>query len=209
MFLLKIGKASSQPYAPSRQYLSKLSKHENRPDYFILDDDKYKINVQHPEWLAMIKKRAEDNPEMLLNKNIPKSIQHPKTTTQEIPKTEEEGEQHIQELIEKSQIANLEEQILKNENIRFKNEQEKIKLKKSAGDIAEIPFIEFMYFGYMEKINIELLALNKKIRPIIENLVKDGDYTGVSKRYQRELESILRNVKASQKSDLEKWENEK
>lgn len=209
MVLLTIGKAATQPYSPSRQYLSKLSKHDTRPDYFIFDDNKYKINVQHPEWLALIKKRAEDNPELLLNKNIPKSIQHPKTTPQETPPENKPDKKNIDDLVSQSQIANLEEQILKNENIRFKNEQEKIKLKKSCNDIMETRLADFLYFGYIEKMNIELLSLNKKIGSIIDNLVNDGDSDGVKKRYQREFESMIKNIIALQKSDLQKWENEK
>ena len=213
IILSTISKASQQLYAPSRQYLNKLSKRDDRPDFFTLKNDKYYVDTTHPEWIALLKKRAEKDPEKLLNKNIPFSIQNVEhkepEPQQELLTKHGTAQKDIEELVKESQIANLEEQILKNKKVRLQNEQEEIKLRKSCKDIAEIRLVEFLYLGYMEKMNIELLALNKKIGPIIDNLIKEKDSEGVKKRYQREFESMLRNIKAAQKADLEKWENEK
>ena len=112
-------------------------------------------------------------------------------------------------LIARSKIALLEEQILKNDGVRYLNEQKKIKLKREAGELIDFKLAEFLYLGYMEKTNIELLGLCKKIEPMIDNLVKKGDTKGVIDLFNRNFENILTEVKKAQADDLEAWQEER
>ncbi len=222
MFLITQGKASTLPYSPSRPYLCNLAKTIPRPRFFVDDAGRVKINVEHPEWIAILKKRGAKNPEKILR------VPGKKTLSGEIKKAQEQigknksgkngkgkipklgaEEKELAELIKQSNRANLEEQILKNDIARYKIEQEKIKLKKEAGDVIEFDLASFLFFGYMEKVNIDLLGLCKKIEPIIDNLVKEKDTRGILKRLNREFEIILKEVIKAQAEDVEQWEKER
>jgi hypothetical protein len=115
------------------------------------------------------------------------------------------SEKDLDELVKASQIANLEEQVLKNDGIRYTNETKKIELEKKAKNIIDLSLAEFLYFGYMEKIGIEILMMTKKLRDKIEVKVQDNDAAGILKLIDREHETILREVKKAQVDDLEKW----
>lgn len=120
-----------------------------------------------------------------------------------LPETEDEKD--LARLIQKSTRAKLEEQILKNEQIRYKNEQEKIKLLKGAGELIEYSLADFLFIGYMEKASSDLLGMMKRLEPIIINLVKEGDCKGIIKRVNKDIKAILIEVKKSQAEDVRKW----
>lgn len=231
MLLVTQSKASEMPYAPSRQYLGKLAKEENRPAFFVEDGEKILVNVQHPEWEALLERRRQDNPGRILKtkgassgpggrkkgeakkpKGQPKG-KKPAVKPSSIPAAKENplgltGDE-LHDLIRRSQIAGLEEQIIKNEIARAKAELEKMKLKREAGELIEFKLAEFLFLGYLEKLNVELLSLTKKLEPIIDNLVKERDTRGVLKRFSREFENIINEVKKAQEKDLQEWDEER
>jgi len=119
------------------------------------------------------------------------------------------SEKDMAALIEESQRANLEEQILKNEKIRYQNEQERLKLMKNAGELIEFSLAEFLFTGYIEKLNTDILGMMKRLEPILTNLIKESDTKGVIKRVNKEIRSILIDVKKSQSDDVRKWKRER
>ena len=299
MILVTQSKASTYPYAPTRQALSKKSKEKPRPGYFRQDRGHLRIDIEHPEWVAMLKRREKEDPERILKvpkkirdmagegrvgakgkpkkrsvkggkkkseetgrgksasgktveKKIPgsvggnrKKIEKKKPTVKKSNSTskkerggneagskqpttkkktnnynngldEEEGyaadhgeDPELKSLAKAAYRADLEEQVLKNELHRFKIEQEKLKLKKEAGQLIEMSLANFIFLGYMEKMNIELLGLCKKIEPIIINMAKEKDGKGILKRFNREFQNIIVGVKKSQSDDLEEWREER
>jgi len=72
--------------------------------------------------------------------------------------------------------------------------------------IAEFEFMNFLYFGYMEKVNTDCLGMMKRLEPILINLVKEGDCRGIIKRVNKELKSIFIEIKKSQSVDIKNWE---
>ena len=293
MILVTQSKASTYPYAPTRQALSKKSKEKPRPGYFRQDRGHLRIDIEHPEWVAMLKRREKEDPERILkvpkkirdmaksgdgvkgakgkqkkavvkkrsvkgeekketgngnkgkqtsgksvgknviqNKSKDKRYKNEKNnqeTNQKVRKVkpkkktnnynnglDEEGDYvsdhgedpELKSLAKAAYRADLEEQVLKNELHRFKIEQEKVKLKKETGQLIELNLANFIFLGYMEKMNIELLGLCKKIEPIIINMVKEGDGKAVLKRFNREFQNIIVGVKKSQSDDLEEWREE-
>ena len=291
MILVTQSKASTYPYAPTRQALSKKSKEKPRPGYFRQDRGHLRIDIEHLEWVAMLKRREKEDPERILkvpkkirdmagegragakgkqkkavvkkrsvkgeekketgngnkgkqtsgksvgknviqNKSKDKRYKNEKNnqeTNQKVRKVkpkkktnnynnglDEEGDYvsdhgedpELKSLAKAAYRADLEEQVLKNELHRFKIEQEKVKLKKETGQLIELNLANFIFLGYMEKMNIELLGLCKKIFPIIDNMVKENDTKRIMKRFNREFQNIIVGVKKSQSDDLEEWREE-
>ena len=119
----------------------------------------------------------------------------------------EDGEE-LADLRRESNKAKLLEPILKNEKLSYINEQQKLSLLKESGKVMETSFGEFLYFGYMEKLNIDILMMLKKLKPKIDNLVKERDTDGVIKVLKKEYKSILDTVKKSQEKDVKAWKKE-
>jgi hypothetical protein len=124
--------------------------------------------------------------------------------TFEKPKTKDQIE--FDKLYHKAARAKLVGEIQKTEIQKFKLEQEKMELKKKAGQIAEFSFMDFLYFGYMEKINLDLLGMMKRLEPLLINRVKEQDHKGIIKLVDKEINSILVEIKKSQAKDLKNWE---
>lgn len=89
---------------------------------------------------------------------------------------------------------------------KYKIEQEKMKMMKAAGDIQERSFAEFLYYGYMEKCNLDFLSMMKKLKPKLDALVKEKDTAGVIKLINKEIKNTLTTIKKNQKKDVKEWE---
>jgi len=223
--------ASKLPFAPSKQALNVKSKKLPPPGFFVEIDGKMKIDINHPEWEMLI----ESNKIKLLGgvesiqtemiKPEPKkrgrpkgkktSLPAPLETTPLIPPTDPEeplaspdteDEKKYKKLVKKAAEAKLQGEINKTTISDLKIEQEKMELKKKAGQIAEFEFMNFLYFGYMEKVNTDCLGMMKRLEPILINLVKEGDCRGIIKRVNKELKSIFIEIKKSQSVDIKNWE---
>lgn len=148
-------------------------------------------------------------------------------------------EMEIEQLAERAQRAKLEEPILKNEGYRLKHEQDRIKLQKEAGNLIEWELAQFLFTGYLERINTETLMFPKKFEnkieqmihdllirsPIISTITDESTKTAVieilnqidKKSLARELvklnirehEEIIRTVKAAQQDDIANWNEER
>lgn len=244
--LITQNEASRYPYAPTRQYLNKLSKDTPLPAFMQIDPDddgKIKIDPQHPAWVELLKERearmrAEAKGEKKKRGVQPGTIkpmkkvkpvkvakagtrkeQTQKATAADkpgtlpaapsnAPPTNPPTNPDIDDLINQATIAKWEEQILKNEGQRYKNEQQKMRLKIAAGELIEFKLAEFLFFGYMEKLNIELLGLCKKIEPMVDNLVKEGKTKDILKLFNRHFGNILGEVKKAQGDDVKEWQEE-
>ena len=84
-------------------------------------------------------------------------------------------------------------------------EKEQIQLDKEAGNLMETEMGEFLFFGYVDKLNVDITSLPKKLKPRIDLLVKDGDTGGVIREIKKELKTILESVKKAQSADMRKW----
>lgn len=59
MILKTQGAASHLENAPSKPYLCRISKTAKRPGYFIPRDGKLMVDIEHPEWVEMVNRRAD------------------------------------------------------------------------------------------------------------------------------------------------------
>ncbi len=80
--------------------------------------------------------------------------------------------------------------------------------KKQRSEVVEWNIADFLFFGYLEKINLDLLRMPKKIEPIVENLVKEGKTREIIRRFEREITTIIREVKKNQVETVQKWREE-
>lgn len=231
MKLITQKEASLLDYAPSLPGINKKLKAKKVPKFFVENDGKMMVNIQHPEWVALINRRMKQeqkgnhpgsSPEVILKR----AEKEKNPDADNGGKIRGKGKKSkldtyidsidfdnvkttdMEELVNASQVANLREQILKNEKLSHEISIKQIELNKKSKNIIDISLAEFLYFGYMEKIGIELLMMTKKLRDKIEAKVQDNDSPGILKLIDREIETILREVKKAQKDDLEKWRKE-
>lgn len=143
------------------------------------------------------------------------------------------------ELIVKAKNAKYQSMINAAELSRFKIEMQKIELEKIAGNLIELQFAEFAFFGYLERLNQEMLLLPKKFMALVEHLLTDHivnspeiqkiesselresvntilasfDRKAIAAELIKlnicEYEEIIRTVKKSQLEDIENWNRER
>lgn len=114
-------------------------------------------------------------------------------------------DKELEELGKKASRAALEEQIYKTELVKFKTEKEKMAIEKEAGILIEFDLANFLFFSYMEKMNLQMLGLMKRNQARLENLIKERDPKGVEKLVNREIKNILIDIKKQQQKDLDEW----
>lgn len=121
---------------------------------------------------------------------------------------EDQPEPHAPEksaLFKRAADAQLMEQIHKADLAGYKVEKEKVALETLAGHLIETDFAEFLFLSYLEKANVDLLGMMKRLEPIIVNLVKEGDHKKLMRRIDKEIQSILIDIKKNQKKDALSW----
>ena len=121
---------------------------------------------------------------------------------------EEKIQEEYDSLDNKARKAILIKQIKEAELIAYKTEMASMELKKAAGLLIEKNLAEFLYFGYLEKINFEIIGLTKRNETRIENLYNEKDFKGLIKMMDRELKNILINVKKNSLESVEEWRKE-
>ena len=222
--------ASKLEYAPTCAGINKKLKQKVVPGFFVEHENKMLVDTDHMEWKNLIRKRRNSS---LKGNNsgertdihkprIPKPIKPVKLTKPEKPakpikptdpidiktiynKSEKKG---IDDLLKESDRANIMEPILKSKKLQNEIEKQDLELKKTAGEVIEYQLGEFLFFGFIEKGFTDLLSISKKIRPIIENLCKENKPKDILKRYDREISSVLEEIKSQQKKDVKKWKEE-
>ena len=123
----------------------------------------------------------------------------------EIPEGMELKSSKIDNLIEEAQRAVLIKQIKEAALITFKTDKEEIELKKSAGELIEYSLADFLFFGYLEKVNTELIQITKRNAARLGNMIKDKDEAGVYKLINSEIKAVIKEVKRSQAEAIESW----
>ncbi len=192
---------AAETFSISRAALCKKAKYNPAPGYFIQSGKHLMVETDHPEWIALMEKR---NKKGVFSSGTPKKPAKPagKAVKKKIDKkTARAMADNAAEVKEQNRI--------KMESMSLDVEMKKIEKQKKVGTIIDFDLANFLFFGYMERLNVELLNLSNKIAPMIENLVKEGDFAGVLSRFHKEHQKILKAVKKSQAKDLKDWENTK
>lgn len=169
---------------------SKIRKNP-RPAWVVYDNKSrsFRVDAAHPDFIAYCQGEAQ----------------------------QADASDSVKSLAAASAQAQLEIHIQKVELNKYKIEQEKLALKKEAANLIEWDLCEFLFTGYMERINRELLAFPKRISKNVELAIQDAAQTGqtpeavaaiVAKLITRETETIIREVKAAQKAEVEAWKSE-
>ena len=104
--------------------------------------------------------------------------------------------------------AMLREKISKAELAAYKVEQQKLDLDVKAGNIAEVPYMEFVYISHIEKMYVDLLRMVDKIKPKLTPFIQDQDEAGAIKLLKKEIIDTIRNVKQGQKEALKSWKKD-
>ena len=104
--------------------------------------------------------------------------------------------------------AKLQSEINKTSIQEYRLEQEKMQLKLRAGQLAEVPYMEFVYISHIEKLQNELLRLTEKIKSKINPFVQEKDTSGVLKILKNEITETIRDVKKGQIESCKSWKKE-
>lgn len=87
----------------------------------------------------------------------------------------------------------------------MKIQSEKIAYMKKAGEVAELSFMDALYFSFMEQTNLSLIKMVKRLKIKIESFVIEKNADGVVECVEKEVTNVLKGVKLQQKEELKKW----
>lgn len=197
---------------------------------FVLQQAKTNPRHRIAQQKGAMNQKAKTPPKSLLKKKPGSTTtkkSEPKKTTQPTKpihpqETKIDPEEKFNLLREQSMEATLTIPVKKLQLDMYKIENERLKLKRLAGDLIDFALAEFLFFGYMERINAEKLMFPKKLAPRIEQVLTDTisraedpqkintkELTNEIVRWViREEEEIIRSVKAHQQEDLKSWQGE-
>ena len=203
---LSIYQAAQIEGAPTRAYLSRLAKKENRPAFFLKDGDSWVIDIDCSTWKELIKRRAKKAPTAGTSKT--KQSKSSKTESKkntskresEIGSTPIDGKSIFQLKLKKLEADVKEKEI--------KNEISYLEMQKKSGNIIDFNLANYLFFSYMEKANVDFLRAAKKNEARIDNFVKEGKTREIVKLFENEATAILKEIIKSQKLSLEKWKDE-
>ncbi len=91
---------------------------------------------------------------------------------------------------------------------QLKIENERILFLKNAGKVAEIKFMEFLYFGYMEKANLDLMKMVKKLKVRFEPLVSQKALKEIIEILSNEISYVLTSIKKKQAEEVKNWKDD-
>lgn len=177
---------------PETTLRDKLSQKEI-PAWLIKKAQRWYVNLDHPAWRDYVEARKV------------------KTETENATLAgglDPNNDNEMVELYNKSKAAKLNEQILKTEKLAYAVEKERLALQSAAKEVVEVGFAEFLWYGYMERINVDMLGMMKRLAPIIDNLVKAGDSDKVRHRIEKEITAIIKDIKDAQRKEAIKWRRE-
>lgn len=114
----------------------------------------------------------------------------------------------LADLRKKSQEAVLVKPIQDKELKQYKIEQEKLSLEFAAGNIMTYEMGNYLFFGFFKKASRDWQRVGKRNKPILKNLVQEGDLDGVIKLYDEEITTIIKGLKREQKKVVDAWKRE-
>lgn len=104
----------------------------------------------------------------------------------------------------------------------YKIESQKLKLELQAGDLISRHLADFLFTGYLDRLNRELLQYRNKLENTFKQILidvmirtKEGEEVDeektareMTKHIERETEDIIKNVKENQIRELQRWAKE-
>ena len=217
MNLITQNAASKLEYAPTKAYLSRLSKKPLRPGFFVNDEDRIYIDIEHPDWVALIQRRRVAKNVSTVQGGpggLSKKRKAPKNTKPDMPNAFDDSDGVDLSKMTESQLAvratmiKVEKSELEISKLRWEVMRKKIQVERETKDLIEFSFAEYYFFSYLDKVNSSMLRLVKKLRPQLENYCIEQDSEGMLKYLQEEIEITLREAKRQQKKGLEEMAEE-
>lgn len=114
-----------------------------------------------------------------------------------------------QDLVDQAREAELKQEIYKADQLAYKIEQERLKLEKESGKLIEYSLAEFLFIGFMEKTNLQMLGMIKKLEPDLINLCRENEPQELLRLLTTNIESVVIDIKNQQKKDVENWERDR
>ena len=227
--LLDLKHILAMPGSPARRTLYKWANHKPRYNFVHQKGEKFYFDVEDPEWLGKLaylaqfrknQKAKGTTQDRSKKRGRKKGKPHPKPADFQQEPLPVEGDpiKTIEQRLERqlndpsSQTSDMEAAVkclkmieeLKNKQIS--NRLDEIKLKKQQYDIIDWSLAHFLFFGFMERTNTELVGFKKKMYPVFKNYFDERDFDGLMDRLARELTVIMTEVKKAQEMDLKKWQ---
>ena len=114
----------------------------------------------------------------------------------------------LEEYRKKSTRAALSKPIQEEKLRQYKIEKEKMGLETAAGNIMQTEMGRFLFFGFFEKASRDWQRVSKRNKPILKNLVAEGDLDGVMDLYDGEIVAIIKGLKGEAKKQVAAWRRE-
>lgn len=182
-----VGKWVSAPIVRDQFGFSKATignKYNNDPVPWIRKktNGRYEVDVEHAgfkQWIPSAvenserrKKEREDINDLAHSPSSKKDLSDQKPNEESSDEDDEEKEKMFSQLAEASRKAKLEKPILENALTHYKTEQAKLKLEGDAGRVVPYELVDFMWLGYMDRINQQHLLYPKKFEPDIDKMLQ-------------------------------------
>ena len=139
---------------------------------------------------------------------IKKDTNENKSVNQDKEPDKKPVDPEYEKLRTKSTHAQLFKHIQVEELNHLKIENERVNFLKNAGRVAELKFMDFLYIGYMEKCNLDLIKMVKKLRHRFSPFLGKEELEKVIDALAKEISYVLTGVKEQQKEEIENWKDE-
>lgn len=125
-----------------------------------------------------------------------------------IPEQPDDNDPEYIELKKRSKAAVLRKPIEATRKLELDNESKIVKLKIEAGNLMRYEEGRFLFFGFFEKASRDWQRVSKRNKPILKNLVAEGDLDGVMDLYDAEIVAIIKGLKGEAKKQVAAWRRE-
>lgn len=113
-------------------------------------------------------------------------------------------EEH-RELSEQAEKASLKKSIQEERLRSIKLESEKMEVMAKAKQTINVKFGEFLFFSYMEKANVGILDMLKRVQPRIKDLILEQNADAIFEIYAKEAKAVFKDVKVRQAKEIDAW----
>ena len=186
-------------------------------EWFAKHNGVWKVDIDHPEFTEFIKKKS--------GKSKGGKVANIKATRRrelESGKSDVMTLDDTRVLQEASIQADLAQPIVKLRLEKYKIEKSKLELEKQAGNLIPRQLAAYLYTGYLDRLNREMLQYRNKLEQQFELIIADvlvqskgggevvpSDFAKkMTKLIKRETEETIRNVKKAQIAEVERWAEE-
>jgi len=155
------------------------NKYKNDPVVWIRKkkNGRFEVDVEHDgfkQWIPSAVANSQRRKQERSDINDLESDSCEETDSEDLSDDEEDVDKDLKfaQLAEQSRQAKLEKPIIENALTHYKTEQAKLKLEGDAGRVVPYELVDFLWLGYLDRMNQQQLLFPKKFEPDIDKMLQ-------------------------------------